>query len=148
MRNFTSDQTRKTSLRTSFTYLTGGKDTKGSGISTESLTGSGFCFTQTAQSTKESSSSGSRRGMEGSFTQMEMCTMGSGRMTELTGMGFSKIPRGRDMKESGKWINSMVEGRKFLRKKDQFMRGTSMKVKNTVKGYSSGLMGVTTKETS
>lgn len=107
----------------------------------------GFCFTQMAQSTRENSSSGSRKGMEGSFTLMGMCTMGSGRMTELTGMGFLKIPRGRDMKESGKWINSMDEGRKFLRRKAQFMRETSMKARSMEKECSSGLMGVTTRET-
>ena len=50
------------------------------------------------------------------------------------------------MKVNGRWTNNTDEGRRFLRKKDQFTKESSMKAKNMEKGSSNGLMEATTKE--
>lgn len=67
-------------------------------------------------------------------------------MIELTAMEFLKMLQELGMKANGRWTNSMVVEKKFLRKKDQFTKESSMKARNMGKESSNGLMEATTKE--
>lgn len=89
----------------------------------------------------------SKKGMDEYSILTEMCTMGSGRMIELMGMGCLKTLQELGMRESGKWTSSMVMVKRFLRKRDRFMKESFMKVKSMDKEYLNGEMEVTTKGT-
>lgn len=67
-------------------------------------------------------------------------------MIELTAMEFLKMLQELGMKVNGRWTNSMVVVKRFLRKKDQFTKESSMKARNTGKESSNGLMEAITKE--
>jgi len=67
-------------------------------------------------------------------------------MIELTAMEFLKMLQELGMKVNGRWTNSMVVAKRFLRKKDQFTKESSMKARNMGKESSNGLMEATTKE--
>ena len=89
----------------------------------------------------------SKKGMDEYSILTEMCTMGSGRMIELMGMGCLKTLQELGMRESGKWTSSMVMVKRFLRKRDRFMKESFMKVESMDKEYLNGEMEVTTKGT-
>lgn len=89
----------------------------------------------------------SKKGMDEYSILTEMCTMGSGRMIELMGMECLKTLQELGMKESGKWTSSMATVKKFLRKRDRFMKESFMKVKSMDKESLNGEMEVTTKGT-
>lgn len=67
-------------------------------------------------------------------------------MIELTGMESLKMLQELGMKVNGRWTNSMVEAKRFLRKKDQFTKESSLKAKSMGKEFSNGLMEATTRE--
>lgn len=58
-------------------------------------------------STKVSLRMDSSKGMEGSSTRMEMCTMENGRRTRQMGMECSLTQMGLSMKEAGERTSSM-----------------------------------------